>query len=83
MWMEKQIHLRCPEATVKMLKKKVRGEGGFQSLLRELGSRLTEQKGGGTHLVIDARTAERIKRYATKYGKGGWQERLRSILRQK
>jgi len=77
--MEEKLNIRCPKAMVKLLEKRVRGKGGFQSLLRVLGSSLHEQR-GVTYLVINTPTAERVRRYATKYGEGGWEERLRPIV---
>jgi len=53
-----------------MLRKPVRGRGGFQSLLRKLQAQLD-----GHHLEVSAVDAERLARYSATYGGGGFQRR--------
>lgn len=58
-----------------LLLRPVRGEGGWQCLLRRLQAQLS---GSVLHLTI--RDVERIRKYRDRYGSGGWQTRL-SFLR--
>ena len=53
----------------------VRGKGGFQSLLKALRRNME-----GSRLNITPSLAQRIVRYATRYGCGGFQDRLRRIV---
>ena len=53
----------------------VRGSGGFQSLLKALRRNME-----GSRLSITPSLAKRIARYATRYGRGGFQDRLRRIV---
>lgn len=48
----------------------VQGQGGFQQLLRKLQSQLV-----GCVLTLDASDAERLERYSSAYGLGGFQDR--------
>lgn len=56
------------------LSRPVKGQGGFQSLLRALA-----QNRRGQVQFVPVTLVERIQRYARKYGKGGFQGRLRSL----
>lgn len=58
------------------LMKPVVGEGGWQSLIRQL----KEQISSDNTLSINQRQLERIIRYSQLYGEGGWQERLEVVL---
>lgn len=55
----------------------IHGQGGFQSLCRQLGTRLTDTP----VLTLQADEFRRIVRYAT-YGDGGFQSRLRRLIAQ-
>ena len=55
------------------LDRPVRGEGGFQNLLRRI--RAGHDPATGT-LEISAPDAERVMRYSADYGGGGFQDRL-------
>ncbi len=57
------------------LSRPLRGQGGYQSLLARLQSNMN-----GTRLRLTRDDCERVVRYATQYGQGGFQERLRSIV---
>ena len=59
-----------------LLMKKVNGTGGHQSLLRRLQEQLT-----GTKLKYDEEDFEKIKSYADDYGKGGFQDRFKAVLK--
>jgi hypothetical protein len=65
------------DADRERLMRPVNGSGGFQSLLRSLQPLL---KSDGT-LTLDATMTERVVRYSTKYGSGGFQGRLLVLLR--
>lgn len=54
-----------------------RADGGFQQLIIEL-----SEAADRTHRVVSVsrRQIERIVRYATKYGNGGWERQLRNIF---
>ena len=58
------------------LNRPLRGQGGYQSLLARLQSNMC-----GTRLRLTLEDCEKVVRYATQYGQGGFQERLRSIVR--
>lgn len=63
-----------PEA-IAALQRPVKGEGGFQHLLRKLQSQID-----GTELVLTAELVEKIARYVARYGSGGFQGRLDTVL---
>lgn len=56
----------------------IRGEGGFQSLCRQLAERVEEE----AVLRFDPDEFKRVVKYATTYGEGGFQTRLRIIVSQ-
>lgn len=56
------------------LSRPVNGQGGFQSLLRALA-----RNRKGQLQYVPSTLVERIRRYACKYGKGGFQGRLGSL----
>jgi hypothetical protein len=58
------------------LLKPVRGEGGWQRLLRKLQAQLR-----GPELSLTPQDVARICRYREKYGDGGWQGRLSFLKR--
>ncbi|MHB8560815.1 MAG: hypothetical protein ACYDAP_06585 [Thermoplasmataceae archaeon] len=64
-----------PEDKEKLMRP-VTGEGGWQSLARQLKRQIRDDDS----LIIDQRQLERIIRYSQSYGEGGWQERLEVIL---
>ena len=53
------------------------GGGGFQSLLVRFQNRVDRPTG---RLVLTARDIERVQMYAFKYGKGSWENWLRSAF---
>jgi hypothetical protein len=55
------------------------GQGGHQSLGRHL-KRQVFHVNGTDYLRLDAVSLERLRRYASQYGDGGWQGRWRAIL---
>lgn len=57
----------------------IRGQGGFQRLMREVADRIT-QAHGTVRFTPDE--FKRVARYATSYGEGGFQQRLRLLVSQ-
>jgi hypothetical protein len=70
------IRIELSNAARQALMRSVVGQGGFQSLLRGLQSKLT----GDGILVLTTADVERIARYVHSYGGGGFQGRLDAIL---
>ncbi len=60
---------------VGFLQRPLRGQGGYQSLLGRLRSNVD-----GNRLRLTRADCERVVRYATSYGEGGFQTRLRPIV---
>lgn len=57
----------------------IKGQGGFQALMRAVTERIT--KSGGV-ARFDPDEFTRITHYATSYGEGGFQQRLRLLVTQ-
>ena len=72
------IRVELTDEAARALRRPVRGQGGFQTLLRTLQSRLTE----GNVLTLTPAVAGRIARYVHDYGQGGFQGRLGPVLDQ-
>lgn len=64
------------------LARTVRGDGGFQQLLRVLQASWNRAGRGSRLPIPDHGTLEKIRRYADDYGDGGWQSRLRGWVAQ-
>ncbi|MBI4299023.1 MAG: hypothetical protein HY666_04600 [Chloroflexi bacterium] len=60
---------------VELITRPVAGEGGFQSLLRTLKAQIEDDS-----LVLNIPIIRRIVRYKSKYGGGGYQQRLAAVL---
>lgn len=60
---------------LEFLSRPIHGQGGYQSLLRRLQDNIH-----GRLLTLSRTDCERIVRYATQYGEGGFQGRLRTII---
>lgn len=75
--MTKQYQLTDPQLAE--LSKELTGKasGGFQDLIRSLSA--TRH---GNLQTIDDTQAEKLVRYSTKYGGGGFEERLKTLLDQ-
>jgi hypothetical protein len=54
----------------------IKGQGGFQSFCRNLQDRCKK----ASTLSLTPEEFERMTRYATQYGDGGFQQQLRTIL---
>lgn len=57
----------------------IKGQGGFQALIREVSKRITESQGVVRFTPDEFR---RVSKYATTYGEGGYQMRLRLLVAQ-
>jgi hypothetical protein len=66
-------HLQLTNAQVRVLLLPVRGSGGYQNFMRKLRKQLT--------LNLSTKDVARIQRYADGYGEGGFQGRLRRLMR--
>ena len=66
------------EAEAEALMRKVNGQGGFQTLLREL-QRSFDRRTRTVRLSGDQ--IEKINRYSQQYGAGGFEDRLDGIRR--
>ena len=53
------------------------GQGGFQSLMLKLQAQYSEQR---EELVLEQSDIERLHRYASGYGRGGFQDRMQILL---
>jgi hypothetical protein len=60
------------------LRRPVRGQGGFQSLLRKLQKAISADN----QLPLSRETIEQIARYVRDYGQGGFQGRLDTVLQE-
>lgn len=72
-----EIAVELTPAQVNFLQRPLRGEGGYQTLLARLQNNLE-----GHVLRLTRTDCERIVRYATRYGAGGFQTRLLPITQQ-
>lgn len=69
------IRVELEPDAVARLRRPVNGEGGFQNLLRALQRQLKEDE-----LVLTPDLIEKIARYVERYGHGGFQGRLDTVL---
>lgn len=65
-----------PDVRAFFVESTIKGQGGFQSLCRQLAERLRRSK----VLRLTPDELGRIARYATDYGDGGFQQRFRKIV---
>jgi len=70
------INIKLTDEEVALLKKPIRGEGGWQVLLQ----RLQKKVSADNTISISPSEIETIIRYCQNYGEGGWQKQLSSIL---
>lgn len=71
--MSPTIHLSDSEIVA--IQSKATEGGGFQSLFKKLSGEIN-----GNNLTVDEETAQRTIDYFQKYGGGGWQDALESIV---
>lgn len=67
------MQIQLTDKAVAQIRRAVRGKGGFQSLLR----RLQPNVSGNTLEVSDA-DLEKLSRYSSAYGRGGFQSRTKT-----
>ncbi|MFQ6060546.1 MAG: hypothetical protein ACE5KV_04495 [Thermoplasmata archaeon] len=75
--------LRLTEEEYEIIVRPVEGQGGFQSLLRTIQSRLSQPTLEGLEeraFYLSYDEMERLQRYSEQYGEGGFQQRLRVLL---
>ena len=65
--------IQLTDASLTLFRKPVRGQGGFQGLLRKIQAGINWTTGV---LIISEADVGRVIRYAAKYGGGGFQGRL-------
>ena len=70
-----KICIELTQAQTRLLKRPIEGSGGWQSLLRLLQRRLE-----GQDLSLTPGEIARILRYKTRYGQGGFQDRLAGVI---
>ena len=55
----------------------VTGIGGFQAMMRKLQGGLNRETG---EITVSDEDVDRLRRYCTQYGQGGWQDRLARVF---
>jgi hypothetical protein len=65
------------EGEIAALRKQVKGQGGFQSLMRRLQG---QYRPGTSELRIEDDDVEQIQHYAFDYEQGGWEDDLMAIF---
>ena len=70
------MKIQLSSAELRRIDRPVRGQGGFQSLLRKLQKQLD-----GDLLEVSEVDLERLLRYSFEYGQGGFQERTKPTAR--
>lgn len=72
---DERLLMELTPIQLERLGRPVRGEGGYQSLLRRIQSNVE-----GNVLCLSIEDCKRIVRYTERYGQGGWQDRLTAIV---
>lgn len=73
---DEMIRLPLTPDALKRLDREHRGRGGFESLLRRLRSQIVD---GGEAVMVSPKDWERLIKYSTLYGEGGFENRLRPV----
>ena len=71
------ITVKLTPDQLEYLQRRLRGQGGFQSLLARLQHNLN-----GSLLTLTRADCEQVVRYAMEYGEGGFQARLRTVIQE-
>lgn len=71
------LRIELSEKDLRLLRRSVEGQGGWQNLAREL----QKQAISYGELRLTDEMIERIIRYHSEYGDGGWQERIGPIVK--
>lgn len=75
--MPMKINIELSREQAAMLRRPIHGSGGWQSLLKVLQSRLN-----GEELSLSPQEVAKILRYKSRYGQGGFQDRLDGVISQ-
>lgn len=70
------ITITVPPEVKRMFRRPINGQGGFQTLFREVAKRAQSHKG----LQLRPEEMQRVVRYSTHYGDGGFQQALRWVV---
>ena len=73
---EDELIVKLEPDQIEFLQRPLRGQGGYQTLLARLQANMD-----GDRLRLTRTDCERVVRYGTRYGQGGFQTRLQSIVR--
>lgn len=68
------MRIQLTEDDLEQLMRPVRGQGGWQSLVRRL-----QRQVSGNAVELSEQDQRRILHYLLSYGTGGWQDRIASI----
>jgi hypothetical protein len=69
------MKIQLSDNDLEQLMRPVRGQGGWQSLVRRL-----QRQVQGNVIELSREDQERILHYLLSYGTGGWQERISSVV---
>jgi hypothetical protein len=69
------MRVQLSEQDLEQLMRPVRGQGGWQSLVRRL-----QRQVDGDVLSLTEEDQERILHYLLSYGTGGWQDRIAGLV---
>ena len=75
--MEESITIDLTPTNLELINRRITGIGGWQSLCRKLQKKIVNGQLTLTPVLI-----EKIRRYDTKYGTGGWEDRLKPIFKE-
>lgn len=70
------IKIKLSPKEVSNIQKLQKGRGGYQSFLKDIQQRITEEN----TIVLFSEEIKKIHRYANRYGEGGFQKKMRIIL---
>ena len=69
--------VQLSQSEAETLRRSIKGQGGMQSLLRKLQTRIAPD----LTVAVSETELGQIRRYVLRYGGGGFQERLRPLLK--
>jgi len=70
-----KIIIELDDDAVSLLQREINGQGGWQSLLKQMQDNLK-----GNQLTLMVGDISKIVSYTTNYGQGGFEDRLRPII---
>jgi hypothetical protein len=74
--LNKQTTVKLTDEEAEIFKRPINGVGGFQDLLRNFQKRITSKN----TLTLTSDEIDKLKKYATRYGQGGFEDQLRAII---